>query len=78
MRYVTVRVVDSGGRGQSNAKVSIWVGGIAGGFLSPEYTDSDGEANFKIDDSYTEIAVSVNDHERVSTGKVRADYKIVI
>lgn len=78
MRYVTVRVVNSGGRPESNAKVTLWVGGIAGGFLTPEYTNSDGEADFKLDDAYSEISISVNDRERVPRASVRADYKIVI
>ncbi len=78
MKYVTVRVVDGSGRPQSNAKVAFWVGGIAGGFLPPQYTNSDGEADFKLNDSYSEISVSVNDKERVPRGSVRAEYKIVI
>lgn len=78
MKYVTVRVVDSGGRPQSNAKVALWVGGIAGGFVQPQYTNSNGEADFKLDDSYSEISVSVNDKERVPRGSVRAEYKVVI
>ncbi|MCW3098382.1 MAG: hypothetical protein JWL77_4000 [Chthonomonadaceae bacterium] len=78
MRYVTVRVVDASGRPQANATVRLWVGGITDGFLPPEYTNSTGEAEFKFDEGYSKVAVSVNGRERIPSGSVKAEYKVVL
>lgn len=80
MRYVTVRVVDGGGRPQSGVKVTIWVYQTFAvtGHIDPQYTDSNGETEFRLDDGYNEISISVKDHERVKRDKVQAYYKIIL
>lgn len=80
MKYVTVRVVDSGGRPQANVKVSIYINQFAAqGMKEPQYTNSSGEAEFQLDiDTYGEITVYVNGQERVPRGSVRAEYKVVV
>lgn len=44
MLYITVRVVDSSGRPEANAKVSVW----RGGWVPEQRTDSEGESEFAI------------------------------
>lgn len=80
MKYTTVRVVDSGGRPQSNAKVSIYVHQfMAGGMTEPQYTNANGEANFKLNiDDGAEIGIYVSGNEKISRGSVRSEYKVTI
>ena len=79
MRYVTVRVVDSGGRPQPNTRVSVYVHQfLAEGMKGPEYTNSDGCVEFALDiDTFAEISIYVNGNETVKRGSVRAEYKII-
>ena len=79
MRYVTVRIADSGGRPQCCAKVSIYVHQfLAEGMKGPEYTNSDGSVEFALDiDQFAEISIYVNGNESVKRGSVRAEYKII-
>lgn len=45
----------------------------------PEYTNSDGEANFSLDiDDGAEITVYVNGNAKVGRGSVRSEYKITV
>ena len=80
MRYVTVRVVDSGGRPQSNIRVAIYVNQFAAsGMKDPQYTNSDGETEFALDiDTFAEISVYVDGQERVKRGSVQAMCKIIL
>lgn len=80
MKYVTVRVVDSGGRPQSDVKVSIYVHQmLAEGMKGPEYTDASGLTDFDLDiDEHAQISIYVNGNERVPRGSVRADYRVTI
>jgi len=79
MRYVTVRVVDSGGRPRSGVRVALYVYQFAAsGMKDPQWTDSNGEADFTLDiDEGAEISVYVDGQERVGRGRVRAEYKVV-
>ncbi len=80
MKYTTITVVDSGGRPQSNARVSLEIHQFAaGGMKGPEYTGSDGKADFALDiDDGAEITVYVNGKEEVRRDKVRSQYQITI
>lgn len=80
MKYATVRVVDSGGRPQSNAKVSVYVHQFAAeGMKDAQYTNSDGETDFKLDiDDGAQISIYVNGSEKVGRGSVRSEYKVTI
>ncbi|HZT43349.1 MAG TPA: hypothetical protein VFA07_14365 [Chthonomonadaceae bacterium] len=54
MRYITVRVVDSGGKPRSNARVSVYVHQFATeGMKDAVYTNSDSEANFQLDTTWS-------------------------
>jgi hypothetical protein len=80
MKYVSIRVRDSGGRPQAHVRVGIFVSQFAAsGAVSDQYTDSDGETNFSLDiDDGAEITVYINGQERVSRGRVRAEYFLTI
>lgn len=80
MRYVTVRVVDSSGKPQHNACVGIYVSQFAAsGMKEDSYTDSNGEAEFRLDiDTYAKIGIYVNGNEKVSNSEVRSEFKITI
>ena len=80
MKYASVRVVDSGGRPRSGEKVSVYVYQFAaGGMIGPEYTNSDGLADFTLDiDEYAEIAIYVAGSERVRRDRVRASYTVIV
>ena len=80
MKYVTVRVVGSGGNPQSNAKVSLYISQtFASGMKGPEYTNSDGEVDFDLDiDEGAQVSVYVNGQERVSLGSVKAEYRVIV
>lgn len=79
-RYVTVRVVDSGGKPVYNAKVSLEVSGqmaMAAGFLPSKQSNREGIAEFEVDiDQSAKVAVYVNGSEKVSRGPVRGEYKV--
>lgn len=76
MKHVKVTVVDSGGSPKSDIKVSIYVHQFAAqGMTEPQYTDRDGEANFKLNiDEYAEISVYVKGDEAIKRGSVKAEY----
>ncbi|MBC7529383.1 MAG: hypothetical protein H7308_17780 [Chthonomonadaceae bacterium] len=80
MKYVTVRVIDSNGRPQSDVRVSLLVyQTLASGMKTPQYTSSNGEANFDLDiDQFAEISVYVKGEERISRGSVKAEYRIIV
>lgn len=80
MKYTTILVVDSGGRPQSNARVSLEVHQfLAGGMKGPQQTGSDGKADFSLDiDDGAEITVYVNGNEKVRRGSVRSEYKVTV
>ncbi len=77
-RYITVRVVDSGGKPAYYAKVVLWVSQVgASGPLPEKRTNREGLAEFSPDlDASAKIAVSVNGQEKVRSGSIQAQYKV--
>ena len=80
MRHVTVLVVDASGRPRPNTRVSIYViQSFASGMKGPQYTDSSGEAEFRLDiDETAQISVYVDGNEHVQAGSVKAAYKVIL
>ncbi len=80
MQYMTVRVVDGSGRPQHNAKVSVYISQtLASGMKDPEYTNSDGEAEFRLDvDTGAQITIYVNGNEKISNTSVKSEFKVTI
>lgn len=80
MKYTTVRVVDSGGRPQSGAKVSIYIHQFAAeGMKGPQYTNPDGKADFSLDiDDSAQISVYVNGTEKSGRGSVQSEYTFTV
>ena len=77
MRYVSVRVVDSGGRPKRDARVAIEVHQFLAGGVVGENTDSDGIAQFRLDvDEGAEITIMVDGNVKVQRGSIRADYTV--
>lgn len=77
MRNVLVRVFDSGGRPVSNARIGIGTFGIDSGVLPNKYTNSNGEAEFDLDE-WGDINIYVNGDEKVSRGPIQGSYRIQI
>lgn len=77
MRSVLVRVVDSGGRPVSNARVAIGVyqSFSAGGVLPDKYTDSNGEAEFDVDE-YDAVNVYVNGTEKIGRSPIQGTFRV--
>lgn len=80
MKYITVRVVNSEGRPQYYARVSVYVYQFAAeGMKEAQYTNADGETDFKLDiDDGAQIAIYVNGSEKIERGSVRSEYKVTI
>ena len=77
MRYVSVRVVDSGGRPQRDVRVGIEVHQFLASGVKTEYTNSDGVAQFSLDvDDGAEITVYANGNEKVRRGSIRSEYTV--
>lgn len=48
--YMTVRVVDSSGKPRKRARIALYVHEfLAGGFKPDQYTDDEGQVEFKLD-----------------------------
>lgn len=79
-RYISVRVVDSGGRPVHYARVVLHVSQfLASGPLPEQHTNRDGVAEFEPDlDASAQVSVSVNGQERVRTGSIQAEYRVVV
>jgi len=79
-RYISVRVVDSGGKPAYYAKVVLHVSQVlASGPLPEKYTNNDGVAEFEPDlDASSQVSVSVNGQERVRSGPIQAEYKVAL
>ena len=79
-RYISVRVVDAGGKPVSQARVTLYVSQtLASGTLPEKYTGSDGLAEFAPDlDESARISISVNGQEKVKSGPIRGEYKITL
>lgn len=79
-RYISVRVVDAGGKPANYAKVVLYVSQtLASGPLPEKYTNSEGLAEFEADlDAFAQVSVSVNGQERVRSGPIQADYKVTL
>lgn len=79
-RYVSVRVVDEGGKAVSSATVALYLyQSLASGGAGQKQTNSEGLAEFEVDaDSSAEMSVSVNGHERVRRSSIQGEYKIRI
>ena len=77
MRYVSVRVVDSGGRPKRDSRVAIEVHQFLAGGIVGKQTNSDGMAQFRLNvDEGAEITIMVDGNVRVQRGSIRADYSV--
>lgn len=78
-RYVTLRVVDSGGRPKKGAKVGCYIHRfMASGFKPNQYTDSEGEVEFTLDDD-SRITLYVDGREiKPGERKPEAIMKVVV
>lgn len=72
--------MESGGRPVRNARVVIHASQfLASGSLPEKHTSDDGLAEFETDfDASAQVSVYVNGQERVRTGPIQAQYKVVI
>ena len=75
MRNVLVRVVDSGGRPVSNARVAFGTYGLNSGVLPAKQTNSSGEAEFNIDD-YGDVCVYVNGQEVIGRTPIQGTFRV--
>ena len=80
MRNVTVHVKWGNGEHQSNARVALWIYQfVASGMTGAEYTNSNGEAYFRLDvDSGAEVSVYVERQERIIRRPIREDYYVTV
>lgn len=77
-RYISVRVVDSGGKSVYYAKVTLWIYQFAASGSKEKYTDHDGLAQFDEDmDGGAEVSISVNSSEKVKRSSPKAQYTVV-
>jgi len=77
VRYVAVRVVDSGGHPKRDARVAIEVHQFLAGGVKSDNTDSDGLAQFSLDvDDGAEVTVMVDGNVKVPRGPIKAQYLI--
>ena len=77
MRYVSVRVVDSGGRPKRASRVALEVHQFLAGGVKSDDTDSDGLAQFSLDvDDGAEVTVMVDGNVKVPRGPIKAQYLI--
>lgn len=77
MKYVSVRVVDSGGRPLRDSRVGIEVHQFLAGGMKSEHTNSDGLCEFQLDvDKGAEITIYVDGNLKVSRGSIKSDYKV--
>jgi hypothetical protein len=68
-RYLTVRVVDSGGRPKKGARVGLYVHRtLASGFKPNVYTDAEGKVEFALDDD-SPITLYVDGREMHPKGR---------
>jgi len=72
---ILVRVYNSSGHPVSGRRISIGTFGMNYGVLPSQYTDSDGETEFNIDD-YGDINIYVDGDEKVKRGPIRGSYRI--
>lgn len=79
MRYISVRVVDSGGRPKRASRVALEVHQFLAGGVKSEITDNDGLAQFAIDvDDGAEVTIMVNGNVEFSRGPIKAQYLVTI
>ncbi len=79
MRYVSIRVVDSGGRPKRDVRVALEIHQFLAGGVKAQNTDSNGLANFSLDvDDGAEVTVMVNGEVRLQRGAIKAEYLIVL
>ena len=79
MRYVSVRVVDGGGRPKRDARVALEIHQFLAGGVKSENTDSDGLAQFSLDvDDGAETTVMVNGVVKLQRGPIKAQYLITV
>lgn len=73
MRYISVRVVDSGGRPKRDARVALEIHQFLAGGVKSENTDSDGVAQFSLDvDGGAEVTVIVDGNVKIPRGPIKA------
>jgi len=78
-RYITVRVVNSSGKPEYYARVTLWVYQFAAGGSYEKHTNSDGVVEFDVDiDEGAEVSISVNGSEKVRRGSIRTPYTVTI
>lgn len=80
MQYVTVRVVDSSGSPRRDVRVALHVSQFAASGMEPEsYTNSAGEAEFKLNvDSGATVTIYADGQEKVSNSSIRSEFRITI
>ena len=76
MKYVTVIVTDSAGNPLPQVRVAIFICQFAAsGMKEAEYTNSAGEADFRLDvDTNAEIEIYVDGNVAVPRGPIRGEY----
>jgi hypothetical protein len=79
-RYMTVRVVDAGGKPAHDARVTLWVKQLlASGPLPEKRTNREGLAEFEADlDEGAKVLVSVNGRERTPYEAPQAQYRVTL
>ena len=79
MRYVSIRVVDSGGRPKRDIRVALEIHQFLAGGVKGENTDSNGLAQFSLDvDDGAEVTVMVNGGVKFPRAPIKAQYLITI
>ena len=75
MRSILIRVYDRSGSPVSNARVTL---GYGGGVGDSQYTDGNGETEFRIDSGYPRIWVYVDGKELVTDKPAQSEYRVVV
>jgi hypothetical protein len=75
--YITVRVVGQDGRPRSQARVQIGKDTLLGGMSEVQYTNSEGEAEFRWDHG-SPIILYVNGAVAKKNQEVRANFTITV
>ena len=79
MRYVSIRVVDSGGRTKRDVRVALEIHQFLASGIKAENTDSNGLAQFSLDvDDGAEVTVMVNGSVKLQRGPIKSEYFFTI
>ena len=75
MRSILIRVYDRSGSPVPNARVTL---GYGDGVGDSQFTDGDGETEFRIDSGYPRIWVYVDGKELVKDEPARGEYRVIV